>query len=227
MKKLILAAITTACAASVFAQGTVVFNNRVSGTYFTHIYGALAPGSTVSRIGNGPNDTPVGATDWAGFTLIGTTGGLNPSTTFAALLGAPGFGVAESSLVPASGGGVTSFRTGVASGQVAGTTATFGNIPQNAPQATLELVAWDNSSGLYGTWALASAAWKSGLIQAGTSGTWNQDNMGGTQPAPNLLNSTDPTQLARSFNLYFVPEPTSAALLGLGAAAMLIFRRRK
>jgi hypothetical protein len=227
MKKLILAAITTACAASVFAQGTIVFNNRVLGTYVTHIYGASAATPSLSRIGNGASDTPVGATDWAGFTLIGTTGGLTASTTFGALLGAPGFNVAESSLVPATGGGITTFRTGTAAGQVAGTTATFNNIPQNAAQATLEFVVWDNSSGLYPSWTQASAAWKSGLIQAGTSGTWNQDNMGGTVAAPNMLNSTDPTQLARSFNLYFVPEPTSAALLGLGAAAMMIFRRRK
>jgi len=39
MKKLVIAALTVTCAVSVFAQGTVVFNNRVTGTVVTHVYG--------------------------------------------------------------------------------------------------------------------------------------------------------------------------------------------
>jgi hypothetical protein len=229
MKKLILSAITTACAASVLGQATITFNNRVSGTIVTHVYAPSAANYSLSRIGNGPGDTPAGATDWTGFTLVGTTGGLTASTTFGALLGAPGFGVPESSLIPASGGGVTTFRTGAASGQIAQTSATFNNIPPDAPQATLEMVAWDNSSGLYPTWPLASAAWHAGLIFAGRSGTWNQNDLGGIGPGTMyMINSTDPTQSVRSFNLYSAaPEPATASLLGLGTAAMLIFRRRK
>lgn len=223
MKKLILAAITTACAASVFAQGTVVFNNRVTGTILTHVYS----GGSSQIQGNGATDTPVGSTTWgAGYTLIGTVGGLSASTTMASLLGAPGFNAPESSLVPASGFGITTFRTGAASGQVAGGTSTFANIPADAAQATLEMVAWDNSSGLYPTWAQASAAWKNGLIMAGTSGTWNT-SVGGSLPAPNLISPSDATQYVHSFNIYVVPEPTTVALAGLGAAALLIFRRRK
>ncbi len=220
MKKLILAAVATTCALSVFAQGTVVFNNRVAGTVVSHVYAGPA-----AFQGNGPGDTPAGTNTWgAGYVLIGTTGGLTASTTFAQLLAAPGFGAAESSLVPALG--VTTFRTGGGAGNVAGITATLGNVAPNASAATLEMVAWDNSSGLYPTWAQASVAWKNGLIAAGESGTWNQDAIGGTQPAPNLINSTDPTQHVQSFSLV-VPEPTTAVLAGLGAAAMLIFRRRK
>ena len=33
--------------------------------------------------------------------------------------------------------------------------------------------------------------------------------------------------MAPEFNLYFVPEPSTFALAGLGAAALMIFRRRK
>jgi hypothetical protein len=230
MKKLILAAITTACAVSTFAQGTVVFNNAVSGILSTRVYGPQGPGPErfQSIIGNRSTDLPAGTASGYTGPLLGATGTPNGTNYLAQLLGAPLYNQPESSLVPAAGG-TTYFRSGGAAGVVLSGGATFNNIPQNAPQGTLEMVAWDNSSGLYGTWALASTAWKQGLIAAGVSGTWNQDNFGGTQPAPNLINSTDPTQSLHTFNLYFiqVPEPTSAALLGLGAAAMLIFRRRK
>lgn len=225
MKKLILAAITTACAISTFAQGTVVFNNAVSGTLSTRVFGPQAGNPNQSIIGNRSTDLPAGSASYTGV-LLGATGTPNGTNFFAQLLGAPGFSQPESSLIPAVGA-PTYFRSGGAAGVVLSGGATFNNILPNAPQGTLEMVAWDNTSLLYPTWAQASVAWKSGLIAAGVSGTWNQDNFGGTQPAPNLINSTDPTQSLHSFNIYFVPEPTSAALLGLGAAAMLIFRRRK
>jgi hypothetical protein len=158
-------------------------------------------------------------TDWAGFTAVG-------ATARAQLLGAPGYNVPESGLLPALP--VTSFRTGAAAGSVVPTTATFMNILPDAPAATIEMVAWDNSSGLYPTWSQASLAWLNGLIAAGKTGTWNQDNLGGAvNIPPRMINSADPTQHARSFNLYFVPEPTPAALAGLGASALLILRRRK
>jgi hypothetical protein len=83
------------------------------------------------------------------------------------------------------------------------------------------MVAWDNSSGLYSTWAQASVAWAFGLIAAGNSGPFNVSAIGGTQnSAPTLTG-------LQSFNLYFIPEPTTFALAGLGASATLIFRRRK
>jgi PEP-CTERM motif len=227
MKKLILAAVATTCAVSVFAQGTVVFNNAVSGSVSTRIFGPDPTNLQRSVVGNRATDLPVGAQTYTGLTLVGTTGGMVGSTTFAQLLGADGAGRAESSLLPGAGA-LTSIRSGAASGVIYPTTATFANIAEASAAATLELVAWDNSSGQYPTWAQASTAWKAGLIAAGTSGTWTQNMGGGLVTAPNMVNTADPTQSVRSFNLYMIiPEPTSAALLGLGAAAMLIFRRRK
>lgn len=233
MKKLILAAITLTSAASVFAQGTVFFNIRTSGT--AHVYAPLNSTDTSSVVGLGANDGPVaGTTDYGGRALIGangTGGQYGAATTLAALLGAAGAGAAESSLLPASSGGVTSFRTGTAAGANASSTATFANIPIDAPVGSFEVVAWDNSSGLYGTWALASAAWQQGLIAAGRSPEFNVNNIGGGVNTPPVLfpNGGSTTPEMQSFSLYFlaVPEPTTAALLGLGAAGLLIFRRRK
>ena len=91
MKKLILAACALTCAASVFAQGTVVFNNRVTGTIVTHVYG---PGTDPTQAfnGNGSTDTPAGTTSWAGFTALS---GANYS---AQLWAAPGADQAVTSL---------------------------------------------------------------------------------------------------------------------------------
>lgn len=214
MKKLVLTGLAVTCAVSVFAQGTVLFNNRVVGTVVTHVYLPLASNPSLSTTGNGAGDTPAGAVNWSSYTPIGS------ASYLAQLLAANGAGQAESSLVAASSA-PTTFRTGAAAGFINGTTATLTGVPADAAVATVEMVVWDNTSGNYPTWALASAAWQAGLISAGKSGTFNVNAIGGTlNPAPTLDN-------LRSFNITGVPEPSSFALAGLGAAALLIFRRRK
>jgi len=217
MKKLILAAITVTTAASVFAQGTVAFVNRSAGGT-SHVYSGQ-PGSPL-RQGNAPGDSPAGSVDYAGYTLIGTTGGMTASTTFAQLLGANGAGQPESSLLP--GAGTTTFRTGPGAGNNVLVTSTFANIPADAAVGTFEMVAWDNSSGLYPTWAQASVGWAANLIAAGRSLPFNISSIGG---AVNTPPGVEPG--LTSFSIGIIPEPTTAALAGLGAAAMLIFRRRK
>jgi hypothetical protein len=215
MKKLILAAITTACAASVFAQGTINFTTRTgSGSSFVWVGGATQYQGTNY--------------DYAalGLHVVGAAGNTAEASHFwTQLIGAPGT-VAESSLLPMNG--VTTFRTGTAAGNVFPTTATFLNIPPDAPTATIEMVAWDNSTGNYPTWAQASAAWKSGAIMGGVSGPITVANMGGTVNTPPILflGTGNPGNL-QSFNVFFIPEPTTLTLAGLGAAALLIFRRRK
>jgi hypothetical protein len=136
------------------------------------------------------------------------------ATTFAQLLAGPNSG----SLVPS--GATTTFRTGAAGGLTVLITDTLQNVALDAPIATLEVVAWDNSSGLYSTWATASTAWMEGLIVAGESGAFTVQSIGGNVNTP-------PYFAYPSFNLYSIPEPMSFALAGLGAAALLIFRRRK
>jgi hypothetical protein len=216
MKKTLLTALAMTCAVGVFAQGTVTFNNRNGAT--THVYGPTPGGTRIN--GNSSIDNPAGATVYPGL-LVGTAGGLAASTTIASLLGAPGAVADENLLVLASGGGTTTFRTGAASGNIAPGTATFNNIPQDAALGTFQLVAWDNSSGLYSTWALAKQAWLAGSIAAGTSALFQLTSIGGQINTPPLLTTLT------SFNMYVIPEPTTMALAGLGAAALLIFRRRK
>jgi hypothetical protein len=205
-------------AASAFGQGTVFFDNRVAGVLATHVY---APYFFLSQIGNGSNDTPPGATSWAGFTPIGAngTGGLfGGATTFAQLLAAPGSNQSESSLVPA--GPATTFRTGRAAGFLAPVTATLSNVAADAPNASIEMVAWDNSSGLYPTWTQASLAWRAGLICAGESGIFNVSNIGGTINIPPYLVGL------QSFNLYGTcPEP-STIWLALSGAGLLVRLRK-
>jgi hypothetical protein len=221
MKKLALATLALTCAAGAFAQGTVIFNNRITGTVITHVYAPLAGSTSTHKIGNGSSDTQPGTTDWSGYSLVGVNlaGQYGASTTFATLLSANGAGQNESALSAQSQ--TTTFRTGGAAGNITGITATLGNVPADSAAATVEMAAWDNSSGLYSTWAQASVAWLGGLIAAGVSGPLTVNAIGGVQnSAPSLVG-------LQSFNLYTIPEPTSFALAGLGAAALMIFRRRK
>jgi hypothetical protein len=150
---------------------------------------------------------------------VGLTGKYGASTTFAQLLWANGANAAESSLVP--GGQTTTFRTGGTLGRITSLTDTITGLTPDSAAATFEMVAWDNSSGLYPTWTQASAAWLAGTIAAGKSGAFTVPNIGGSVNTP-------PDVLATSFNIYSaVPEPSTFALAGLGVASLLALRRRK
>jgi hypothetical protein len=164
----------------------------------------FAQGTVVVRSGTVhvgyPDGTPVGA------------------GVFAGMLGAPGSNAPESSLLP--GLGIASFRTGAGAGELAPFTATFNNIPPDSAFGSFEVVAWENSSGLYPTWTQASVAWENGLIYAGRSTEVTLANIGGTVNTP-------PAMPPLSFRIGpYVPEPSAAVLMGLGAAAFLYAGRR-
>jgi hypothetical protein len=183
MKKLIIALAATVVAASVFAQGTVVFNNRVTGVVVANIYN-----------------------------IDGVTGLAGTGYT-AELWAAPGADAAVDSLVAATP--QTTFRTGAAAGFITATTAVLTGVPKDAPVATLQLRAWDNMGGTVTTWADAS-----GKVPSGMSALFNVNAIGGDlNPSANLVGLT-------SFSLVPVPEPSTFALLGLGALGMMIFRRK-
>ncbi len=190
MKKILLGLTATLVAASVFAQGTVVFNNRVTGVVVEKVY----------------------AED-------GTTGLAGTGYT-AELWAANGANAVESSLAAATP--QTTFRTGAAAGFVTAppTDAVLSGVPKDAAVATLQLRAWDNKGGTITTWSAAEAAWNAGQIAAGKSALFNVNAIGGD------LNTSANLVGLKSFNIYFIPEPSMFALLGLGTLGMLIFRRK-
>jgi len=215
MKKIIIALVALSAAVSVLAQGTVLFNTASTANGVNmRVYGPEVD-TTVAKVGNTASQLPVGTQTYGGALLSG-------GNYFAQLYAANGAGAAESSLSAATP--TTIFRTGTAVGVVAPLTATLASVPLDAANATIQLRAWDNSSGNYPTWTEASVAWLAGTIAAGKSPLLTVPAIGGTLNAPPYLAGL------QSFNIYttgaIVPEPSTFAFLGLGALGMLIFRRK-
>jgi hypothetical protein len=217
MKKYIVAAVALGAALSVLAQGTVNFSTRVTGTVVGHVYGpesATEPGKYVSKFGNTGTETPSGAQVYAGGFLTGSG--------WSAQLWAVNLAdQLESSLAAVSP--VVTFRTGTTlGGTPVPSVVTVAGVPA-AGTGTFQVRVWDNVGGTLTTWGAAETQWLAGGIAAGKSATFNISNLG--DGALNL-----PADMAnfRSFNVYFnpIPEPSTFALLGLGALGMLIFRRK-
>jgi hypothetical protein len=88
------------------------------------------------------------------------------------------------------------------------------------------LAVWDNSSGLYPNWTAASVAIANGLIFGDHSAPFVLQHIGGSLFTPPNIVSSIPGQGLQSFAIA-VPEPTTFALAGVGAVALMIIRRRK
>lgn len=127
--------------------------------------------------------------------------------------GADGAGFSADLVLVGSGAVVAGSKTdGFFGGYFIGPTL---NIASVAPggQAQFIVRAWDTSTG---------ATWESATVR-GQSAPTDLVTLGGAGVPPST-----PAELLglSSFNLTIVPEPTTFALAGLGAAALLIFRRR-
>lgn len=218
MKKTLITTLLVTLAVGAFAQGTVSFvnnnGNSVAGAVFrANIFGVELGNPSLSKTGQtGGTDNPVGTQTYTGSLLAG-------SGFRAQLFAFNGAGQAEENLLAAPV--TTTFRTGSAAGLMTGVTVTLAGVPKDAAAATFQVRVWDNSSGLYPDWATAAVAWQAGLIAAGKSALFNQTAIGGDLNTPTVLGNM------QSFNIYVVPEPSTFVLAGLGAAALLIFRRRK
>lgn len=163
-------------------------------------------GGALQLSGHGPTGFPAGTQEWGPeFTLAAGSG------YSAALLVGP-------DLLQASP--VTTFRTGFAAGFVAQVTATLPGVPEYAPSAQLQMVAWDNQGGTLTSWAEAREAWLAGETAAGMSSLFTVECIGGELVPPSLLAGL------RSFNLFVIPEPAGLALL-LGFAGLRIARRSR
>jgi hypothetical protein len=204
MKKSILTLVALGATLSVMGQGFVNYSTRVVGVVVGHVYGVSAS-ETTQKTGNTAGETPTGVQTYAGALLTG-------SGFSAQLFAANGAGQAEGSLV-AVPGSLASFRSGSTAGTIAVSVLSVPNVPIHGT-GTFQLRAWDNAGGTIASWDNA--------IVRGASGLFDVANLG-----DGVLDFPADMSGFRSFNIYAVPEPSTLLLAGLGAASLLIFRRRK
>jgi len=207
MKKTILPiSLMLLSALSALAQGWVYFSTRVPGTVEAHVY---AEQYYFYRTGNTATETPAGTQIYTGPLLTG-------SGFTAQLFAANGPNQNEFNLYPVPGS-LTSFRTGATlGGTIAALVLPVPGVPIHGT-GTFQIRAWDNFGGTITSWDLAT--------YRGQSAPFNVSNLG-----DGVLDF--PADLAgfRSFSFYdpnFVPEPSTYALLGLGALGLWLFRRKQ
>jgi len=229
MKKTLLVAGLMALAIGTYGQGTVNFNNFISGVLRSPIYDVEPGNPTAVMHGNGPSPSiPAGSTTYNGALLAGT----GFSVT---LWGAEGSSatLGQMAQLNTTNGAtaVANFRTGTGAGLVNTTSLPLGNpllavplangIDGNPYRGTFQVRAWNNLNGTITTWAQVMA---NPAVARGMSDLFSPSGaLGGTDtpPAtpPNLIGLT-------SFNLAIVPEPSLIALGALGLGALLLRRRK-
>jgi hypothetical protein len=213
MKKLILTSLASVLAVAAFAQGTVTFQNASTVAGWSPVADRNVRWADTAALFN-PGLI-------AGANVASNSAGLNLSSLRAALYYAPGT-VADASwqtITLAATGGSATFKqsTSATAGSWFGGTRTLDTIAAQAGAASLMVVVWDSS---LSSDPLSVAA-RAGLW--GRSAVFAYSTPAGSTPAPiEYL----PNNLV-SFTVGIVPEPSSMALAGLGAASLLMFRRRK
>lgn len=205
---MLLTMVLVGLTASVFAQGTIVYYNRVTGGASALVYGPESD-PTISKTGNTAAGFPEGTQTYGGLPLAGT------GFTASLWAGAAGTVMDALTLVPDS---FKDFRTGGFAGAInnSGGVIAIPGVGEGA-SAALQLRVWDNLGGTITSW---QAAVDAGVL-LGWSPVFDSPALGGLAPPPNMTG-------LESFNLYTViPEPSTFVLAGLAAASLLIFRRRK
>lgn len=214
MKKLILMAFGVLAGYSVLAQGTIQFQNNTLSTYFAT--NTLAQGGARGKV--------VTNTQYMAYGLFyaPVSGGSSNNLQFAtSVFNAP---------APAG------------AGVIAGNTVVGLNGVSGGQQAYVMVLAWDGALGLNGYTHYV------GAFGSGTAGKANGQWDGAGQwfsqsptiivtlgpdvtgPGTVMFGATDASHigtLGGATDIFPVPEPSMFTLAGLGAAGMLIFRRRR
>jgi len=206
MKK-VLATITLALASlTVFGQGRVQFNN-VSGAADATVAVSITSNAAQAGAGQGTAGAFVGANYSVMLLWAPQAAYANEAAFLAAVVGTGG----TTSFFGATGGGPTSDGAGLFD---AGTVPSPVGTSMPAGAYTMQAEAWFNN-GQFATYDLAAAANKN----VGRSTFFNLAATAFPTAAPNTP--------ITAFTVATVPEPTVFALAGLGAAALMIVRRRK
>jgi len=215
MKKLTtLAMMGMVSCLSSFGQGYLIFNNSSTTAVFDNF---TANGSPTKSPANVVDAIlyHVGASN--SFSGLGTTASGNANTSWSNITGALGAGWKWATLDGTALLSANTRSSGPTIGTFSGgTLAVFGTNPGDT--ISMYVVGWQLSSG-----ATPDAA----LAAGGALGYSNPINeLLGASASPGVsMNAAGMTAFTVSPTL--VPEPATFALAGLGAAAMLIFRRRK
>ncbi len=168
------------------AQGTVNFNNRVTGVVVAPVYGPEPGNPTWAKHGNTSAGTPAESTIYSGVLLA--------DTNYTAELWAGPQGTPEASLSPVI---KTSFRTLGLSGYLLFISSVTIPGVSSGGIATLQLRVWDNRTNTVTSWAMAQAMG----VASGVSLPFDSPPLGdgATIPPANMTG-------LRSFNIH-LPSP--------------------
>ena len=217
MKKFIVLTLLGASSIGAFAQGSLTFGNNINATIFrAPIFGPVPtnPGQQIVGQSTSALFFPTGTTLYQGATFLNGTG------FSLAVFGGPNSTVDPANLVLLT---QTTFRTGGSAGFV-NTGAVQIPGADAGTAGKFQVRAWDNLGGTITSWALALA---NPAVAKGTTPMVTTGALGGVDSNGNAFPVAPDSTGWTSFNIAAVPEPSTFVLAGLGAAGLLIFRRRK
>jgi len=219
MKKILLVTSGLLCAVGAFAQGSINFNNRVTGSVIAPIFGVDPNNPNSPKQGNpatyNPGPIPVGTQTYGGAPLQGTG--------FTATLWAEKSTLPDSALVQIASAPFRITTTASLWGfwqPPSGAQPTVpGVVGGSADRAKFQIRVWDNQGGTVTSWDQVLQA--PDRIAHGESTVWLLDQpLGLVGTPPNLVG-------LEGFQLFTVPEPSVIALGVLGAGCLFLLRRRK
>ena len=236
MKKILTTALAMiAGMAIVQAQGLVkIFNISSTFSTFTNTgFSAFQGGTQLGGVSGKTAASSSGSTYYYQL-LLAPMSSIVTSSSLSGWYAPAGLGLATNSIMVGSIGG-----PGGNSGTPVATWANGGASATSDTQGTelqYMLVGWSASIG--NSWSTVANEMTSGVFSAdgflGTSSVgFGYSGGGGTPAGPGSsifgVSASMPGGLASGFNLYFVtvPEPGTLALMALGSASLLLFRRKK